>query len=201
VKDAAGKDQRVVFGSFELQLLVSGSISDPPRSATLPALYAQMDRGDFSQAGAIIHRAIRSAPIRLSGMPEAMDAASGLSRSRARLVERQAKTSLLGDALNYPMPHLGDSLGVPDLGESFRKPVKSSVPTLFLNGTLDGRTYPESAEQIAARFSHATRVIVENGGHNLFEADPAIAEVVVRFLKGENVAETPIRLAPPAFPH
>jgi pimeloyl-ACP methyl ester carboxylesterase len=201
VKDAAGKDQRVVFGSFELQLLVAGSISDPPRSTTLPALYAQMDRGDFSQAGAIIYRAIQSAPLQLSGMPEAMDAASGLSRSRARLVERQAKTSLLSDALNYPMPHLGDSLGVPDLGESFRKPVKSSVPTLFLNGTLDGRTYPESAEQIAARFSNATRVIVENGGHNLFEADPAIADVVVRFLKGETVPETPIRLAPPAFPH
>lgn len=201
VKDAGGNDVTLAFGKFELQLLMSASISDPPRSASIPALYAQMDRGDFSRAGALIYRTFRSAPhVTLSGMAEAMDVASGISTRRARLVQRQAKTSLLGDALNYPMPHIGSALGVPDLGESFRRPVKSDVPTLFLSGTLDGRTYPESAVQIAKGFRHATHVIVENGGHNLFEADPSIADAVVRFMKGEALPATRLHLPPPRFP-
>jgi pimeloyl-ACP methyl ester carboxylesterase len=134
-------------------------------------------------------------------MELAMDAASGISPARAQLVAEQAKTSLLGDALNYPMPHIDGALGVPDLGESFRSPVRSDVPTLFLSGTLDGRTYPESAVQIASRFSRGTRVTVVNGGHNLFEADPAIGDVVVTFMKGQPVTTPTLTLPPPQFPH
>jgi pimeloyl-ACP methyl ester carboxylesterase len=190
------------FGLFELQLLVSASISDPPRSATLPALYAQMDRGDYSQATALISQMLRGPQLRIGGMGEAMDAASGISPERARLVARQARTSLLGDALNFPIPHIDTAvLGVQDLGEAFRRPVTSDVPTLFLSGTLDGRTYPESAAKIARRFSRATHVIVENGGHNLFEADPAIGAAVVTFMKGKPLDKTTIRLSPPTFLH
>lgn len=202
VKDAKGADQSVTFGKFELQMLVAGSIADPARSAGIPGLYAMMDGGDFSQAGAFAHRFLRSEPhVRLFGMPEAMDAASGISAARARVVAKQAQTSLLGDVLNFPEPHMGNALGVPDLGESFRRPVKSDVPTLFLSGTLDGRTYPEDAAAIAARFSRATHLIVENGGHNLFEADPSVAQAVVTFMKGEPVPVTTLRLPPPQFPH
>jgi pimeloyl-ACP methyl ester carboxylesterase len=202
VKDDAGNEHSVTFGAFELQWLVASSISDPGRSASIPALYALMDGGDFTQAATLIYRVMRSAPTtRFQGMELAMDVASGISPARARLVAGQAKTSLLSDALNYPMPHIDGVLGVPDLGEAFRRPVKSDVPTLFLSGTLDGRTYPESAAQIASRFSRATRVTVVNGGHNLFEADPAIAEVVVAFMKGQPVTSPTLTLPPPKFLH
>jgi len=131
-----------------------------------------------------------------------MDAASGISPRRARRVARQAKTSLLGDALNFPIPHIDAAvLGVPELGEAFRQPVTSDVPALFLSGTLDGRTYPESAAEIASRFSRATRLIVENGGHNLLEADPAIGAAVVAFMQAKPLGTTTIRLPPPKFLH
>jgi pimeloyl-ACP methyl ester carboxylesterase len=134
-------------------------------------------------------------------MAEAMYAASGISPGRARRVARQAKTSLLGDALNFPVPHIDAAvLGVPDLGEGFRQPVTSDVPTLFMSGTLDGCTYPESAAGIASRFSRATRLIAENGGHNVLEADPAIGAAVVTFLQAKPLGTT-IRLPPPKFPH
>lgn len=202
VKDAAGKERQVNFGLFELQLLVSGSIADPSRSSTLPALYALMDRGDYTQAAALISRTVQAPQVRIGGMAEAMDAASGISPGRARRVARQATTSLLGDALNFPIPHIDAAvLGVPDLGERFRQPVTSDVPTLFLSGTLDGRTYPESAAEIASRFSRATRLIVENGGHNILEADPAIGAAVVAFMQAKPLGTTTIRLPPPKFLH
>jgi len=63
---------------------------------------------------------------------------------------------------------------------------------------LDGRTYvPEAQEEIKG-FSRATHLIVENGGHNIFEADQRVANAVVAFFRGEGVPAT-IRLAPPAF--
>jgi hypothetical protein len=42
--------------------------------------------------------------------------------------------------------------------------------------------------------------VVENGGHNIFEQDPAVAAAVVAFMKGEPVASA-LRLPPPQFLH
>ncbi len=113
---------------------------------------------------------------------------------------RSSRTSLLGDVLNFPIPHLGNSLGAPDLGDDFREPVRSRVPTLLLSGTLDGRTYPESAREIAARFANGTHVIVENGGHNLLEASPLVGEVIVSYMKGEEPRSATLALPPPKIP-
>lgn len=197
-RDSSGKEVTLVIGSFDLQYVVASSISDPSRSRRLLDLYARMDTGDFSQAAPLVYELLRKpGAITFQGMPEAMDAASGISSDRAQLVQEQARTSLLGDVLNFPIPHLGDALGVADLGEDFREPVRSSVPTLFLSGTVDGRTYPESAREIAGRFANGTHVIVENGGHNLFEASPLIGEMIVAYMKGEKPRSATLALPPP----
>ena len=54
-----------------------------------------------------------------------------------------------------------------DLGDRFRAPFNSDVPVLFMSGTLDGRTYPESARELIKHFSGGSHLIVENGGHNV----------------------------------
>ncbi|MBB6097509.1 pimeloyl-ACP methyl ester carboxylesterase [Deinobacterium chartae] len=46
-----------------------------------------------------------------------------------------------------------------------RLPVRSSVPTLFLNGEFDPATPPENGERAARTFSHAQVVTVRGGGH------------------------------------
>ena len=66
-----------------------------------------------------------------SGMSEAMDIASGITAERLARVTAEARTSVLGDALNFPMPH---ALGVRpelDLGDAFRAPVSAATPVLF----------------------------------------------------------------------
>jgi pimeloyl-ACP methyl ester carboxylesterase len=77
--------------------------------------------------------------------------------------------------------------------------VSWSGPTLFLSGTLDGRTYPESAREIATRFPNGTHVVVENGGHNLFEASPLIKDMIVAYMKGRKPASHTLTLDPPKF--
>jgi len=84
------------------------------------------------------------------------------------------------------MPHIGDAMGVPDLGDKFRAPFRSEVPVLFMSGTLDGRTYPESARELIKHFSKGSHLIVENGGHNLFEASPLIKDVVITWFRARR---------------
>jgi pimeloyl-ACP methyl ester carboxylesterase len=200
-KDKAGTDVTLVLGVSDIRLLAAGS-ADPSRSRMLPGLYAMMDAGDFSRAAPLAWEFLRKPDaVRLTGMAEAMDVASGISRQRLKLFERQAKDSLLGDVVNFPMPHIGDALAVPDLGDTFRAPFRSDVPVLFMSGTLDGRTYPQSARELIKRFTRGSHLIVENGGHNLFEASPLIKEVVVEWFKGQAPQKATLTLAPPQFPH
>ena len=201
-KDTAGKDVTIVLGLADVRVAAAGLSTDPSRSRMLPGLYAMMDAGDFSRAAPIAWEALRKPDAwRFTGMADAMDVASGISRKRLALFERQVRSSLLGDITNFPMPHIANALGVPDLGGRFRAPFKSDVPVLFMSGTLDGRTYPESARELIKQFSNGSHLIVENGGHNLFEASPLIKDVVVAWFRGEAPKVATLTLAPPQFPH
>lgn len=200
VDSGDGGQAQLALGRLDVQMFASRMISDPPNAAYLPVMYAAMAAGDFGEVGQFIHDGMRSGFGRFgSGMPEAMDSASGISARRLRLVEEQARTSLLGDVLNFPMPHLAGAYGVPDLGDDFRAPVASAVPTLFLSGTLDGRTYPESAMETASRFENATHLLIENAGHNLFMVSPEVTDVILAFLEGRSVDRERIVLPTPTF--
>lgn len=194
----AGGPVTLVYDAFALQLLAGGMISDPSGMAQLPLFYLAADAGQDEVAARYIHGAFFSGPSGFRGMPEAMDLASGISPARLKLVRKEAETALLADALNFPMPQIAGLRPEIDLGEDFRAPFRSSVPVLFISGTLDGRTYPAEAEEEIRGFENAARLIVENGGHNIYEADPRVAGAVVSYFRGDAVPET-IRFEPPVF--
>jgi len=133
--------------------------------------------------------------IRMRAMPTIMDLASGISEPRLALVEEQAPSALLGDATNFPMPHLNDEGAPYRLPESFRSDPISAIPALVISGTLDGRTYPESAIEATEGLSARTVLTVENAGHNLFFDHPQIVPSIIDFLDGETI-ETPHLIAP-----
>jgi pimeloyl-ACP methyl ester carboxylesterase len=97
------------------------------------------------------------------------------------------------------MPHLLGAVPGVDLGEAFRAPIRIDHPALLVSGTLDGRTPREEQEEVVAQFQHKSRVIVENAGHNVFEAHPDVQDLLVRFFRGEAVGDTRLALPPPKF--
>lgn len=174
-------------------------VKNPKNIAQLPAAYAAMDQGQFDAVATFIAYALYGRPGRSGGMSDAMDSASGISPERMHIYKMQAPQSILRGMLNYPYPHAFGDLGVKDLGPSFREPVKTNIPTLFLSGTLDGRTFPEETWEIMRGFEKGMQVIVENAGHDLFMSDPEVGKTIVAFFKGQNPEKTLIHIPPPTF--
>jgi pimeloyl-ACP methyl ester carboxylesterase len=131
------------------------------------------------------------------GMGELMDVASGISEARLALVRRQAARSLLGTATNFPMPQLRGAVAGPDLGDRFRRELHSTVPVLVFEGDLDVRTPLEEQVIATAGLANLHRVLVRNGGHDLFEAHPEIPGLLVDFFSGRPVTVRGLTLPPP----
>jgi len=196
-----GSEKDFLFQKYHMQILASAMIADPHRGvAHLLALYHELDSGsDIALIKVLSRGYFNDNKISFEVMPLAMDIASGISKSRLQQVTKQAKTSLLGTALNFPMPHLNKAITGLDLGDEFRAYPRSDVPTLLLTGTLDGRTYIDSQKEATQGLSNLTQVMVVNAGHNLFMSSPKVTEVIKTFLAGNKVNTKEIIVKLPQF--
>ncbi|MFT3996036.1 MAG: alpha/beta hydrolase [Asticcacaulis sp.] len=198
IQTKAGKKD-VLLTTEVMQLIASAMIADPGNAKQLLMLYLAVDAGFNDPVVGVLGQFMTpGAPEAFRLMPTAMDIASGIGADRLKRVETEAKSALLGDLLNYPMPQLTGGLGL-DLGEGFRTPPQSPVPVLVLTGTLDGRTYPNEQQAAVSGLTNATTVIVENAGHNLFMASPEVTEVMSEFMSGTPLHTTRIIVKPPSF--
>ncbi len=192
-----GAAAEIRMGGFGVQMLAGGLIANPNTLAMLPSLYLALDAGRTEVLEPFLGDVADL--LSITGMPEATDLASGISPRRLALVRREARTAVLGAALNFPMPQLLGAVPGVDLGEGFRAPFRIDHPALLVAGSLDGRTPLAEQDEVAAQFRHKSRVIVENAGHNVFEAHPDVRDLLVRFFRGELVADTRLGLSPPKF--
>jgi pimeloyl-ACP methyl ester carboxylesterase len=182
----------------DLQMMASAAIADPEWAKQMVALYKAMHAGDYEPIRPLLARFVYpDLPIVLQAMPTAMDRASGITESRLAQVYKEAENSLLGAYLNFPMPQALTELEHIDLGDDFRAKPESSIPTLVLTGSLDGRTYPASQREATTGLTNATHITVEGAGHNLFMASPAVGEVMGMFLSGQAVTTTTIEVPMP----
>ena len=195
--DLEGGPTEVRIGGFAVQMMAGDMIANPETLSLLPGLYLALDAGMVEILAPFLRDL--SGLLAVTGMPEAMDLASGVSPARLEQVRREAAGAVLGDALNFPMPHLLGAVPGADLGDAFRAPIRTETPALLVAGTLDGRTPLEEQAEVAAQFQRKSRVWVENAGHNVFEAHPDIEDLLVRFFRGEAVGDTRLSLPAPTF--
>ena len=127
------------------------------------------------------------------------DISSGVSRARKLQIQNEAKTALLGDIVNFPLSEMGQVFGNPDLGDAYRSPIKTDVPTLFVSGVLDNNTQPFQADEVRKTFKSSTHIVVDNAGHESMLVDPQVQQTMVQFLRGEDVSKVKISLPPLKF--
>ena len=85
-----------------------------------------------------------------------------------------------------------DGWGAPVLPARYRKAITSTVPALFISGTLDGRTPVANADEVRRGFRNSAHLIVEGASHgdDLFLSSPAILESVLAFARKPHTTVT-----------
>lgn len=178
---------KITIGKFDVQILTAGFSGSNEFQASIPILYKQMEGGDFSFVAGQMMR-LRKGRVS-SLMSVSMDCASGVSRKRTARINREKGDSLVEDVINSPFPEICSSINNARLGKRFRKAVKSKVPSLFISGTLDGRTPVSNAEFVQKGFKNSTHLVIDGAGHSdpLFLSSPKIKETMISFMAGEKL--------------
>jgi pimeloyl-ACP methyl ester carboxylesterase len=71
-----------------------------------------------------------------------------------------------------------------DLGDRYRREIGARHPMLLLAGDLDVRTPLEEQAAAVAGLRNLHRIVVRNGGHDLFEAHPDVPGLLIAFFSG-----------------
>lgn len=197
---AGPADAPVTFrmDSFAARRMAGGLMADPSGYAQVIGAYAALDAGQGQAIAQPLYDFFYREPISV-GMGELMDVASGITDARQALVARQAPASLLGLSVNFPMPQLRGAVPGLDLGDAFRREIRSNHPVLVFEGDLDVRTPLEEQAAATRGLSRRHRILVRNGGHNLFEAHPDVAGILIAFFSGRPVTVRELTLPLPSF--
>jgi pimeloyl-ACP methyl ester carboxylesterase len=190
----------VVVGSYEARLATRLFLGDLDNIRNLPVLWAAMEHGDFSLLGRFAVQ-LREVSVG-SAMTYCMDCASGISPARLDRIHREEALplSLVGGALNAPFPDICRAWPVHDLGETFRGPLVSDVPVLFVSGTLDGQTPPSNVSDLLPGFEHGVHLVVENATHQYLDlAHPDLPHVMADFFRGVEPRVTVLSAPPLVF--
>ena len=196
-----GEAIEFLFQKGHLQAIASRTIADPHRYVSmLLQIYSAIDNGITEMLPSTIERVgMMDTKISFDIMSFGMDIASGVTDKRLAIIEQQAQVSLLGKALNFPMPHLNKVIPTLDLGDDFRSKPISDVPTLLLSGSLDGRTYLQSQYEATAGLTNLTKVTIKNAGHNLFMVSPKVTDTIKKFLGDKPIDDKEIEFTLPPF--
>ena len=182
------KGTKLLIGKEGFQYLLRQDIGDTNDTANVIRMIRDSARGDYAMLGAFAARRYGDFGGGASLMGFAMDCASGTPPERMARINREIPTSLLGVMTNYPFPRICEALKMPVLPESFRAPLFSPVPALFISGSLDSNTPPYQAEEVRWGFPNSAHVIVENAGHESTLTLADTRKLMVDFLRGEDVS-------------
>jgi pimeloyl-ACP methyl ester carboxylesterase len=189
--EGSGGKFTLKVGGYLLRFIIAKFyLNDPDNFKYLPKLLDELDAGRrpwclVFNLGQIIRGGV-------SFVWFTTDAASGVSAARSELIARQVGTAKLRDSVNFPFPDINRVWGMADLGESFRAPVQTAIPTLFVAGTLDGITPVAQTREIMRGFSASHLLEVENGGHNSMLRGPGVPAAIAGFFAGQTPPATSV---------
>jgi pimeloyl-ACP methyl ester carboxylesterase len=191
----------LLIDDYGLQFLIMRDLGDTNDLPVFPSWFYSMDNGDYSILARFAERRYNQFSGGAPVMTVLVDNASGATAARRKQIEREAKTAILGDVVNFPsfsIPGVTDAM---DLGDAYRSPLRTDVPTLFVSGDLDNNTQPFQADEIRKTFKTSTHIIIGNAGHESTLVVPQVQQAMVDFLNGKDVSRfkfnhPPLKFAP-----
>jgi pimeloyl-ACP methyl ester carboxylesterase len=200
ITDSRGrKPIDVKVGKFGLQHLIFRDLGDTNDLPIFPAWIYTMDKGDWSILSRFVERRYNQYGQGLSVMTVVMDTSSGATKARRLRIERESRSALLSDAMNFPILNLGSVIDNLDLGDGYRLPIRTTVPTLFFSGDFDNQTPPFQADEVRRLFKSSTHIIVKNAGHESILTESRVQQAMVDYLRGQDVSSVQVSLPPLKF--
>lgn len=198
----SGRKVSVAAGRFDLQMMTAQALASSEGIRSLPAEYLKMSQGDFSSLAEFVYR--RRKGWLGQSMPYLVRCSMGAPPERMAEILAEEKETLLGRAADFPYPEICAGWGLPAPSPESWAPVRSEIPVLLLSGTLDGRTPPANATEVARNLPNAVQILIEGAGHgdDLLLSSPEIQAAIVEFLRGgrpkvERIALGPFRFTAP----
>lgn len=183
-------------GKIGLQWLLRLQMNDARTYAGLPALFYTIDRGDYSILTSLIEPLYNGFKGR-SPMANMMDCSVGWSAGRFAQVQRESPQALFSNVNLQWTSDICKSLGLPG-NASVPPRVWSTLPTLFVSGTLDTNTPPFEAEEVRWGFPNSVHLVVENSGHEMLPSTE-VQSIIVDFFKGQDVSNRRVSFKRPSF--
>jgi pimeloyl-ACP methyl ester carboxylesterase len=194
--ETAKEKVALLVGPPALQFLAIDSLNSG--ASILPALLKTVSQGDYSVLGPLAERTYEDFSHGMGMMGRAVDCSAVTSPERVAL--SAADVSPFDHIRNFHLqPELCQAaVGSFHLGPEYTRPVFSTVPALFLSGTLDANTPPFLAEKVRWGLPNSTHIEVENGFHEMLPAQD-VQDAVFDFFSGKGVSARRIVFAPPHF--
>jgi pimeloyl-ACP methyl ester carboxylesterase len=194
----SGQPRQVAVGRYGLDVVVNTNLDD----RRLPALLVSVAAGDDRLLGRFVERLWNGLTQSTVGlMARAVNCAADRPRSRWALIARDARRSPFGSPLDNAV--LTDdfcaAIGYRQPEVEFPTPLRSEVPALLLTGVLDATNPVENARAVGRGLPRAILLTIENAVHEALPI-PAVQDVVVAFLSGEDVRGRTVIAPVPRFP-
>jgi len=187
VKTPIKTKRKIKIGKYGLDYILRRDMGDLSDIPVFPKLLYTIDKGDYGMLQWFVQKRYDELLI-IPAMTASMDICSGGSQERLDKIYQQEKESRFGNITNAPFLGMLGTWEVDDLGEEFRKPVKSDVQTLFLSGSLDLNTPPDQAERVKNGFPNSIHIVVENAGHEQILTERNMTKHILQFLNGEDIS-------------
>lgn len=198
VADAqAGRPVQIRVGKIGLQWLVRHNMTDARNYRWLPALFYTLDQNDNTLLARYIEPLYNGSQGR-SPMANAVDCSVGWSRERLAQARRETAQALFSNVNLQRTAEICQAVGIRESGSTSEPRLWSTLPALFISGTLDTNTPPFQAEEVRWGFPDSAHLIVENGGHETLPSSE-VQTVVVDFFKGKDVKGRTVSFERPRF--
>jgi len=184
-----GVEKQFKIGGFGLMWLLRFDIGDSSDLPMFPRIVHAAWNGNVEPLMPMFRKRYAQMSSGFPVVSFVMDAASGASPERISQIKREGAGFFFAPVVNMGTEVLDDQLGGPVLGPEFRQAVRTSVPTLFVSGTLDSNTPPIQAEEVRKGFPRSWHLVLRNAGHEDCLWNPDAIKAVALFLK-EGRAES-----------
>ncbi len=199
IDDGHGETLELPVGRQGLRRILLWDIGDGNDLPWFPALIHQLGQGNTESLAWFVRKRYFQIGAGVPLMSLAMDCASGVSAERRARIEAEAPSAAFGNVMNDLYEHVCSAIGVPQLDQTFREPIHSSVETLFVSGTIDSNTPPYQAEEVRWGMINGHHLIVIHAGHEDMLPDPRVREAIATFFRSGEVPVTRVVLPRPAF--